>query len=128
VSDDIRLTACGRPQLRITDKPCRRCGNPILGVGDLCVACMNRGFRAEILAQQGAMLRDYPAAQLSTARDKLGRRHVGLLGRTDLSFCGLQLTEPKKKRLYFSAIKLPADTCRLCLDLIDKAKEEKQNG
>jgi hypothetical protein len=123
VSDDIRLTACGRPQLRIAGHPCSRCGNPILGVGDRCVACLNRAFREVMLERQGVILRERPGTQFSTARDKLGRRHVALLGKADLSFCGLQLTEPKKKRLYYTAANLPPESCRLCLDLIDKAKK-----
>lgn len=123
--DDIQLTKCQRPQLAVKSGKCSRCGTPTLGVGNLCVACMNSGWKKEMLAGQGAILKGHPASlALEIARDKGQRRHVALIGFPGQAFCGMQLTESRKKRMRAPLEGLPPGVCPLCLETIDQVIQE----
>jgi hypothetical protein len=121
MAEDVHIGDCGLPQLRLQETACRRCGNPILNVGGLCVQCMNLGFIDEALQQQIQIFRDHPRAQLVIAKDEKKKPHAILVGHPKWAYCGIKPTETVAKRKQTSPEHLPLDLCARCRELVDRA-------
>lgn len=122
IDDGIRLGAFKPPELRVVPGVCRGCGATLLGMGSLCVVCMQAAWRQETLVQQGDLLRGRPEQRLEVARDKAQQRHVALIGYPAMGFCGTRLTESKKKRLHVRQEAFPPAMCPACLEKLDEAR------
>jgi hypothetical protein len=125
MEDEISFGRCGVPHLLIKSGTCKRCGEPVANVGDVCAACMSRAWRAEAMQRQKGALRNYPGLSLEIRMDDKMVTHAMLIGYPGWTFCMLRPKEPGRKRDRMTAFpaKLPAGICMECRRYVEEARK-----
>ena len=124
MSDGIRLTSYGRPQLSYTEHVCSRCGRQVEGLGDTCSTCLNDDWWRQMHQRQAEAIASTPDLRVDLSFDTGARaRHIVLIGYKGMAFCGSKVTQPVKKRTSVPANLLPmSGICPSCRAAFEKAK------
>jgi len=105
-----------RVEFHAKEHRCTRCGGTTTSLGSVCLRCLSRDWWTEAYRLQARWLADDPVMMLPLDRKK--RRHVGMIGRPELAYCGTKLVDGGTLNLRMEAF--PPEVCVLCRMRLDK--------